>query len=103
MTFSSNGDDNKPPTLSERLSGMFMRPGQGSGGGLGGLLGGGMGGPGRSGGANSAPDQDPNEILPPGERRAAMRSLSAVEVKWSKAGLALAALLGVIFSAYLRT
>jgi hypothetical protein len=90
MTFSSNGDDSKPPTLSERLSGMFIRPGQG------------MGGAGRPRGAGET-GQDPNEILPPSERRAAMRSLSAVEVKWSKAGLALAALLGVIFSAYLRT
>jgi len=82
MTFSSNGDDSKPPTLSERLSGLFMRPGQPTGGPL---------------------DQDPNQVLPPGERRAAMTSLNAVEVKWSKAGLSLAALLGVILSLYLRT
>jgi hypothetical protein len=42
------------------------------------------------------PDFDPARILPPSERKAAMNSLDATELKWSKAGLILSLALGVV-------
>jgi len=45
----------------------------------------------------------PSEILPPAERRAAMSGLNEVEVKWSKGGLILAAVLGAYLTYYLAS
>jgi antitoxin (DNA-binding transcriptional repressor) of toxin-antitoxin stability system len=81
-----DGGDGKPQRLSQRVSEMFVRPA-------------------RMPKIAAAPDAatDPDKILSPAERRAAMSSLSAVEVKWSKVGLAVSAVLGVVFTLYLRT
>jgi hypothetical protein len=87
MTSSSNGDGTSPPTLSQRLSGMFLSPGRATGG---------LGGAG-----DGTPGEDPNRILTPSERRAAMTSLNPTEAKWAKAALAIAALIGAIVIAYL--
>jgi hypothetical protein len=90
-------DGDRPPTLSERLSGAFSgafarpprptrptRPTQAPAGAAGGGTG-----------------QDPNPIASPADRRAAMTSLDATEKKWSKAGLAVAAVIGAIVVVYL--
>jgi hypothetical protein len=51
-----------------------------------------------------APSEEPTEVLTGAEeRRAAMSGLNAVEVKWSKAGLILAAGLGGILTIYLSS
>jgi hypothetical protein len=88
-------DGDKPPTLSERLSGAFSgafarptRPTAAAGAAPATPAGGGAGG-------------DPTPIVSPAERRAAMTSLDATETKWSKAGLAIAALIGAVIVAYL--
>jgi hypothetical protein len=80
-------DGEKPPTLSERLSGTFSgafarppRPPR----------------PPRPSQPKAAAPADPQEVLSPAERRKAMSGLNALEVKWSKAGLALAAVLSVV-------
>jgi hypothetical protein len=87
-------DGTRPPTLSERLSGVFsgaftkptrptLRPAAATGGEAGG---------------------DPKPATPiasPAERRAAMTSLDATETKWSKAGLVLAAGIGAAIVVYL--
>ena len=86
-------DGDKPPTLSERLSGMFSgafarppdRPPA-------------SGWSGRRDGPRPAP---PGPIVNPADRRAAMTSLDATETKWSKAGLAIAAFIGAIIVVYL--
>jgi hypothetical protein len=90
-------DGSRPPTLSERLSGMFsgaftrptrptrptMRPAAGTGGEAGGDA------------------KGPTPIASPAERRAAMTKLDASETKWSKAGLAIAAIIGAVIVVYL--
>ena len=84
--------------MSERLSGAFsgaftrptrptMRPPAGTGGGTGGEAGGDAKGP--------------QPIASPAERRAAMTKLDASETKWSKAGLAIAAIIGAVIVVYL--
>jgi len=83
-------DGDKPPTLGERLSGTFSgafaRPTR----------------PARPAGAPSgAPGEDPKAILSPADRRAAMSKLDATEAKWSKAGLAVAAVIGAVIVVYL--
>jgi hypothetical protein len=90
--FDDDGD--KPPTLGQRLSGAFL--------GTGGTSGTGRARPPRQA-TSSAPTSDPSEILSPGQRRAAMTSLDPVEVKFSRAGVILSAVLGVIFTLYLRS
>jgi hypothetical protein len=82
----SNGGDGKPQRLSQRLSEMFVRP---------------TGLPKIP--ASSGPAPEPEGLLSPAERRAAMSSLGAVEVEWSKIGLAVSAVLGLVFTLYLRT
>lgn len=83
-----DGDD-KPATLSQRLSGTFSgaftRPAR----------------PPRQAAAGGGASGDPDPIVSPADRRAAMSSLNAVEAKWSKATLAIAALIGAIIVAYL--
>jgi hypothetical protein len=74
-------DSDKPPTLSQRLSGTFS---------------GAFARPPRP---KAAPPEEPQGVLSPAERRKAMSGLNAVEVKWSKAGLVLASLLSVIIPA----
>jgi hypothetical protein len=90
-------DGTRPPTLSERLSGIFsgaftrptrptLRPAAGSAG---------------SGGETGGDPKPPAPITSPAERRAAMTKLDATETKWSKAGLAIAAFIGAIIVVYL--
>jgi hypothetical protein len=95
-------DGSKPPTLSERLSGAFSgaftrparpplpaRPTTTTGGGTGG----------GTGNEPNPPGSGP--IVSPADRRAAMTSLDATEIKWSKGGLGIAAIIGAIAVAYL--
>jgi len=86
MMHSSNGDGSRPRTLSERMSGAF---------------GGAFARPNPPASSTGSPDQDPTRILTPGERRAAMTSLNATELKWSKAGLAIATIVGAAIVLYL--
>jgi hypothetical protein len=84
-------DGDKPSTLSERLSGMFS---------------GAFARPTRPPAATTAPAGNgtgaaPGPIVNPADRRAAMTRLDATETKWSKAGLAIAALIGAIIVVYL--
>jgi hypothetical protein len=84
-------DGDRPPTLSERLSGMFSgafaRP---------------TPPPARQAAAGSGgTPAPPVPIASPAERRAAMSSLDATETKWSKAGLAIAAIIGAVIVVYL--
>jgi len=82
----SNGGDGKPQRLSQRVSEMFVRPPR-----LPKIA------------ASPGPAPESGGILSPADRRAAMSGLSPVEVKWSKIGLAVSAILGVVFTLYLRT
>jgi len=79
MAFFSNGDGNKPPKLSERLSQTFLRPAK----------------------PKDMPAEEPDRVLGPEERRAAMSGLNAVEAKWAKAGLILATIMGIVLTLYL--
>jgi hypothetical protein len=76
-------DADRPPTLSERLSGTFSgaftRPPR----------------------PKTPPPADPQGVLSPADRRQAMTGLNAMEVKWSKAGLAIAAVIGAVIVVYL--
>jgi len=81
MASSSNGDGERPLKLSERLSPIFLRPAK----------------------PREVPPEEPDRVLGPDERRAAMSGLNAVEVKWAKAGLVLAAGLGIILTLYLSS
>jgi hypothetical protein len=91
-------DGTEPPTLSERLSGIFsgaftrptrptLRPAAGSGAG--------------SGGGTGGDAKGPTPIASPAERRAAMTRLDASEAKWSKAALAIAGVIGAVIVVYL--
>jgi hypothetical protein len=53
--------------------------------------------------STGAAPKAPAEVLSPGQRRAAMTGLDAMELKWSKSGLTIAAVLGVALSLYLAT
>ena len=75
MAGSSDDDDFKPPGLMEIISSKFLKPATPKSG--------------------SQPAPAPGRILEGAERKAAMRTIDATEVKWSKAGLILSALLGV--------
>jgi hypothetical protein len=79
MAFFSNGDGNKPPKLSERLSQTFLRPAK----------------------PKDMPPEEPDRVLGPEERRAAMSGLNAVEAKWAKAGMILATIMGIVLTLYL--
>jgi hypothetical protein len=74
-----NGGDDQPQRLSQRFSETFMRP--------------------RTPVAKAP--AEPESVLSHAERRAAMSSLGPSEVKWSKAGLAIAAIIGTIIVLYL--
>jgi hypothetical protein len=67
--------------LTERLSPMFLRPAK----------------------PREVPPEEPDRVLSPDERRAAMSGLNAVEVKWAKAGLILATGLGIVLTLYLSS
>ncbi|HEY1829975.1 MAG TPA: hypothetical protein VGG38_07015 [Acidimicrobiales bacterium] len=81
MTSSFNGESSKPPKLTERLSQIFLRPGQ----------------------PKEQASPEPDQVLHGEARKAAMSGLNAVEMKWSKAGLVLATLLGGFLTLYLAT
>jgi hypothetical protein len=81
MASSSNGNGEKPMKLTERLSPMFLRPAK----------------------PREVPPEEPDRVLSPDERRAAMSGLNAVEVKWAKAGLILATGLGIVLTLYLSS
>jgi hypothetical protein len=82
MTSTDNGDSSTPPTLWERMSQS--------------LIGGGT-----ARGRPGQPGREPGQILEGAERRAAMSGLDPNELKWSKGGLTLAALIGAILVIYL--
>ena len=71
----------EPPKLTERLSPMFLRPAK----------------------PKEVPPEEPDRVLGPDERKAAMSGLSAVEVKWAKGGLILATGLGIVLTLYLSS
>jgi hypothetical protein len=75
MAGSSDDDDFKPPGLMEIISSKFLKPAKPKSG--------------------SQPAPDPGRVLAGAERKAAMRTIDATEIKWTKAGLILSALLGV--------
>ena len=75
MADSSDDDGFKPPGLIEIISSKFLKPAKPKSG--------------------SQPARAPDRILDASERKAAMRTIDATEVKWSKAGLVLSALLAV--------
>ena len=81
MASYSNGDGEKPLKLSQRLSPMFLRPAK----------------------PKEVPPEEPDRVLNPDERRAAMSGLNAVEVKWAKGGLILATGLGIVLTLYLSS
>jgi hypothetical protein len=81
MALFNNGDGGKPMKLSERLSPIFLRPAK----------------------PRDVPPEEPDRVLHPDERRAAMSGLSALEVKWAKGGLVLATVLGIFLTLYLSS
>jgi len=84
MASFSNGDGGRRPTLGLRLSQAFQRPATP-----------------QNGASGDQPNQPADDVLSPADRRAAMSGLDATEIKWSKAGIALAALIGIIIVGYL--
>jgi hypothetical protein len=80
MASYSNGDGSKPPKLSQRLSETFLRPAKN----------------------NRGPVEEPwgDRILPPEERKAAMDSLDAMEVKITRAGLIFATIVAPLIAFY---
>jgi hypothetical protein len=82
MASFSNGDDEKPMKLSrqmsQRLSPMFLRPAK----------------------PKEVVPEEPDRVLKPEERKAAMSGLNAIEVKWAKGGLILATVLGIGLTLY---
>jgi hypothetical protein len=81
MASDSNGESFKPMKFTEILSQKFLKPAKPK--------------------ADQAPPSDPEKILEPAERKAAMGGLDAVELKWSRAGLTLAGLSALFLSLYL--
>jgi hypothetical protein len=81
MAPSSNGDSSKPPKLSARLSEAFLRPAK----------------PRKD---EPEEDPDPDRILSPSERKAAMGTINAAEAKWSKGGLILSGALAIFLPVY---
>jgi hypothetical protein len=81
MPFNFRGKSYQAPKLSQTLSDTFLRPAK----------------------PKDVPPEEPDRILTPDERRAAMSGLSAVELKWAKGGLILATLLGVGLPLYLSS
>jgi hypothetical protein len=86
MANSSDGDDFKPPTLLEIISEKFRRPSNPSP-------------------RSPAPaGQVPGRILNAGkERKAAMSTLDAVELKWAKSGLIVATIVALLLPVYAKT
>jgi hypothetical protein len=84
MASFSNGDGSRRPTLGLRLSQAFQRPAVP-----------------QNGASGQPPNQPADDILSPADRKAAMSGLNATELKWSKAGIGLAALIGIIIVVYL--
>jgi hypothetical protein len=81
MALNSNGDGEKPQKLSQRISPMFLRPAK----------------------PKEVPPEEPDRVLNPDERKAAMSGLNAVEVKWAKGGLILSTGLGIVLTLYLSS
>jgi hypothetical protein len=84
MAISSKGNGNGSgrPTLGQRLSRAVAPPAK----------------------TTSASDpSEPDEVLSPSERRAAMSTIDATEIKWSKAGLVLSAVFAVFLPIYAKT
>jgi hypothetical protein len=60
--------------------------------------------PSNTGADKGAVTADPgSSVIPPSKRRAAMRGLDAMEIKWSKAGLALGAVFSIFLPVYAKT
>jgi hypothetical protein len=80
MASYSNGDGSKPATLSQRLSETFLRPAK----------------------PNKGQVEEPwgDRILPPEERKAAMDSLDAMEVKLTRAGLIFVTIVAPLLAFY---
>jgi hypothetical protein len=84
MASFSSDDGGRRPTLGLRLSQAFRRPAMPL-----------------NGASGQQPDQPADDVLSPADRRAAMNGLDPTELKWSRAGIALAALIGLILVVYL--
>jgi hypothetical protein len=84
MASFSSGDGDRPPTLGQRLTQAFQRPGVP-----------------RNRTSSGSPSQPPGEVLSNSDRRKAMSGLDATETKWSRAGIAVAGLIGAIIVVYL--
>ncbi len=82
MASSSDADGFKPKKFTEIISERFLKPAQPKGG---------------------AEPPDPNRILPKNERKAAMSTLDAVELKWAKSGLVLASVVALLLPVYAKT
>ena len=82
MATSSNGDGKERLTLGQRLSKAVLPPAR------------------PKAAASTAPVGD---VLSPSERKAAMSTIDAVEIKWSKAGLALSAVFAIFIPIYAKT
>jgi|HubBroStandDraft_1064217.scaffolds.fasta_scaffold100819_1 hypothetical protein len=78
MTLLPNGEDDDRPKLATRLSNALF-------------------------GAETPKSWDPDEVLPVGQRRPVMRSIDAMEIKWSKAALALTVALAIFLPIYAKT
>jgi hypothetical protein len=80
MASYSNGNGDKPMKLSQRLSESFLRPAK----------------------TNKGPVEEPwgDRILPPEERKAAMDSLDAMEVKLTRAGLIFVTIVAPLLAFY---
>jgi hypothetical protein len=84
MASDSNGDSFKPMKFTEILSQKFLKPAKPKA-------------------AAEPSDYDPQRVLGPVERKAAMSGLDPVEVKWTKGGLVLATAMGIIMTLYLSS
>jgi LPXTG-motif cell wall-anchored protein len=82
MASSSRGDGTRPQKMTEILSNTFLRPAK----------------PKKE--TPIDPNFDPDRILPPEERKAAMDGLDPVELKWSRGGLVLTTVVVPLFALY---
>jgi hypothetical protein len=80
MSETAGNGSSSPPTWSARLIGVFS---------------------GRSSSGGAAARPEPGEVLPPERRKNAMRTLDAIEIKWSLGAFTLATIAGIAIPAYI--
>jgi len=79
----ADGDDFTPPKFTEIITQKFLKPGQAKG--------------------SQAAAPEPDRILDAKERKVAMSTLNALELKWAKAGLVLATVAAILLPVYAKT